>query len=270
MPKLINTLLLKAELQKIWNRPIFELALGFVFFMALGNSSSLFEITLPTSLQSTFTREATVFLVLNIGFQMLPLVLFSGLLVSLSFAQDYEQGVIQTLFSLPVSRSTVFVTKFVAIVVPLTLISWGSTVFVMLINFCTTTANTLLVIQFTAWALPVTFLAISFYATLGALLSLIFKRTVRAAFITILSGFFFWFIAQLRENSIGALAEYLSFTPFKAPMTTLGRLIGVTYREEALENALPGWGFLVLMLFYVLVVLVPTYMYFTQQFEVKE
>ncbi len=266
----MNTLLLKAELQKIWNRPIFELAMAFVFLMSVGNASTLYEITSQARLQSTFMSVVTDSLVQSMSFQMLPLVLFSGLLVSLSFAQDYEQGVIQNLFSLPVSRASIFIVKFVAIVIPLTLISWGSTVFMMLLNFQSTTANTLLVLQLTAWALPITLLAITLYAALGALISLIVKRTIRATFITILAGLFLWFITQLQEYTIGNLAEYLSFTPFKAPIVTLGRLIGVTYPKDALENALPGWGFLLLILFYALVFLVPAYLYFTKKFEVKE
>lgn len=270
MAKTLNTLLLKAELQKVWNRPIFELALALVFLMAVGNASTLYEITVQTRLQSVFSGLVAESLIRGMSYQMLPLVLFSGLLVSLSFAQDYEQGLIQTMFSLPVSRASIFVVKFVAIVIPLTLLSWGATVFVMLLNFQSTVANNILVLQLTAWALPITLLAITFYAGLGAIISLTVKGTIRAAFITILMGLFFWFITQLEERTIGALADYLVFTPYKAPLVTLGHMVGVTYPETGLENALPGWGFLVLILFYALVFLVPTYLYFTQKFEVKE
>ena len=262
--------LLKAEIQKIWNRPVFELALALVFFMALGNVTSLFKITILPNLQSTLTTLVAEALVRIISFQMLPLVIFCGLLVSLSFAQDYEQGVIQTLFSLPVSRASIFIVKFVAIVIPLTLLSWGSIVFVVLLNFYSTVANTLVVLQLVTWALPITFLAVTFYAGLAAMISLTVKRTIHSAFITMLTGFFIWFITQLPKETIGVLADYLIFTPFKASIVTLGRVLGVKYPETGLENALPAWGFLVLILFYAFVFLVPTYLYFTQKFEVKE
>lgn len=266
----MNSLLLKAEIQKIWNRPIFELALGLVFLISIGNISTLFEITVQSRLQSTFHNLVAEALINIMIFQMLPLVIFCGLLVSLSFAQDYEQGVIQTLFSLPVSRASVFVVKFVAIVIPLTLISWGVTVFVVLLNFYSTVINNLVVLQLAAWALPITFLAVTFYAGLGAMIALAVKRTITSAFITILSGFFFWFITQLERSMSESTMKYIIFTPYKAPLVTLGRVLGVSYPETGLENALPAWGFLVLILFYALMFLVPTYLYFTKKFEVKE
>ncbi len=270
MPKTLNTMLLKAELQKVWNRPIFELALALVFLMAVGNSTTLYDITIQPDMQSALTGLVAESLIRNIKSQMMPLVLFSGLLVSLSFAQDYEQGLIQTLFSLPVSRATIFVVKFVAIAVPLTLLSWGATLIVMFLNFQSTVVLGTVMFQLTAYVLPITLLAIMFYAGLGAIVSLIVKRTTKAAFISILMGLFFWFISQLEEWSIGSLAQYMVFTPFKAPIVTLGRVIGVKYAEGAAENALPAWGFLGLIIFYVLVFLVPTYLYFTKKFEVEE
>jgi ABC-type transport system involved in multi-copper enzyme maturation permease subunit len=238
--------------------------------MAIGSSSTLFEVTVQSGLHSTITKVVSESLVRALSFQMLPLVLFSGLLVSLSFAQDYEQGLIQTMFSLPVSRASIFVAKFVAIVIPLTLLSWGATFFVMFLNFQSTVAISTVVFQLTAYVLPITLLAIMFYAGLGAIVSLIVKRTTKAAFISIIMGLFFWFISQLEERSIGALAEYMVFTPFKAPVVTLGRMIGLRYAEGATENVLPAWGFFVLILFYALVFLVPAYLYFTKKFEVEE
>ena len=260
--------LLNAEIRKIWSRPIFELALGLVFLISLNNISTLFEITVLTQLQSTLSTLVAEALVKVISFQMLPLVLFCGILMSLSFAQDYEQGVMQTLLSLPVSRSSLFIVKFVTIVIPLTILSWGATVFVVLLNFYST--NTLVVLQLAVWALPITFLAVTFYAGLAALISLTVKRTIHSVLITVLTGFFVWFITQLDIGMIGALADYLIFSPFKAPIVTLGRVLGVKYPETGLENALPAWGFLVLILFYALMFLVPTYLYFTRKFEVKE
>ena len=270
VPETLNTLLLKAELQKVWTRPIFELALVLVFFLAVGNSSTLFEITTQSRLQSTMILVVSNFLVTNFTYQLLPLALFSGLLVSLSFAQDYEQGLIQTLFSLPVSRPSIFIVKFVAIVVPLTLLSWGSTFVIMFINFQSTEALSTMLFQLTAYVLPITFLTIMVYAGLGAIVSLIVKRTTKAAFISILMGLFLSFISQLEERTIGALAKYMVFTPFKAPTVTLSRLVGMRYAEDAIEKSLPAWGFFVLILFYALVFLVPAYLYFTKKFEVEE
>lgn len=262
--------LLKAELQKVWGRPIFELTLGLVFLISLNSVSTLFEIATQSGLQSKFTTLVTESLVDIMSFQMLPLVLFCGLIVSLSFARDYEQGQMQTLLSLPVSRASLFAVKFVAVVVPLTLVSWGVTLFVVLLNFYSTAANNLVVIQSAAWVLPITFLAVMFYAGLAVVISLALKRTIPSVLTTLITGFFVWFVSMLRVEIIGDIANYLVFTPYKAPTVALGRVLGMRYPEAGLENALPAWGFLVLIVFYALVFLVPAYLYFTRKFEVKE
>jgi len=265
----LNLTLLKAELQKVWSRPIFELTLGLVFLISLNSTSTLFEIATQSDLQSKFSTLVAESFVNIMSFQMLPLVLFCGLIVSLSFARDYEQGQMQTLLSLPVSRASLFAVKFAAVVIPLALVSWGVTVFVVLLNF-STAANNLVVIQSAAWALPITFLAVMFYAGLAVVISLALKRTIPSVLTTLITGFFVSFVTTLRVEVIGDIANYLVFTPYKAPTVALGRVLGMKYPEAGLENALPAWGFLVLIVFYALVFLVPAYLYFTRKFEVKE
>jgi len=265
----LNLTLLKAELQKVWSRPIFELTLGLVFLISLNSTSTLFEIATQSDLQSKFSTLVAESFVNIMSFQMLPLVLFCGLIVSLSFARDYEQGQMQTLLSLPVSRASLFAVKFAAVVIPLALVSWGVTVFVVLLNF-STAANNLVVIQSAAWALPITFLAVMFYAGLAVVISLALKRTIPSVLTTLITGFFVSFVTTLRVEVIGDIANYLVFTPYKAPTVALGRVLGMRYPEAGYENALPAWGFLVLIVFYALLLLVPAYLYFTRKFEVKE
>jgi len=262
--------LLKAELRKVWSRPTLEMAVALVFLIALAYISTLVEIMRLAEFQSTFNSLIIEAIYRIVNSQMLPLVLLSGILVSLSFARDYEQGLMQTLLSLPVSRASIFAVKFVAVVVPLTLLSWGTTVFVLLLNFYSTVANDFLVIQLASWALPVTFLAVMFYAGLAAMIALALKKTIPAVLTTVIVGFIVWFISSLSSEMIGALADYLVFTPYKAPIVTLGRVLGIKYPETGLENALPAWGFMALIVFYALLFLVPTYLYFTKRFEVKE
>ena len=262
--------LLKAEIRKVWSRPIFELAVGLVFLISLNSVPTLVEIMPLAEFQSTFNSMIVDALSDNMGSQMLPLVLLCGILVSLSFARDYEQGLMQTLMSLPISRASIFIVKFVAVVVPLTVLSWGVTVLVILLNFHSNVTATLMTIQLTAWALPITLLAVTFYAGLAAMISLAVRRTIPSALTTMLTGFFVWFITTLQTDTIGDLANYLVFTPYKAPIVALGRVLGIIYPETGLENALPAWGFLALIVFYALMFLVPTYLYFTQRFEVRE
>ena len=140
----------------------------------------------------------------------------------------------------------------------------------MLLNFYSTATNILLVIQFAAWSLPITFLAVLFYAGLAAMIALAVKNTITSALVTVLAGFFVWFITTLTPDVLGALADYVIFTPYKAPIVALGRVLGKTYLDPGLETALPAWGYIVLILFYAVVFLVPTYLYFTRKFEVKE
>ena len=262
--------LLKAELRKVWGSPILEMAVGLIFLIALASVQTMVEIMMLTKFQSAFNSLVIEAIVKIVSSQMTPLVIISGILVSLSFARDYEQGLMQTLLSLPVSRASIFTVKFVAVVVPLTLLSWGITVFILLLNFWSTITNNLMVIQLASWALPTTFLAVMFYAGLAAMIALALKKTIPAVLTTVIIGFILSFISGLNSRMIGAIADYLVFTPYKAPIVTLERVFGVTKTEPGLETALPPWGFFLLIIFYAVVFLVPTYFYFTKRFEVKE
>jgi len=267
---MLDLTLLKADIRKVWSRPTFELAVGLVFFISITSVQTLFKITTVSSFQSDFNYLVTESLVRITSTQMLPMVILSGILVSLSFARDYEQGLMQTLLSLPVSRTSIFVVKFVAVVLPLTLLSWGITLFIMVMNYFTT-ANGLLVLQVSFWALPVTLFAVMFYAGLASLIALALKKTVTSTLATVLTGFFVWFITTLTPEVLGPIADYFVFTPYAAPLWALKRLFGTRpLSEPGLEMNLPPWGFFILIIFYAVVFLVPTYLYFTRKFEVKE
>jgi len=266
----VDLTLFKAEVRKAWSRPIFELAVVLAGLFSLNSVGTLFEIIPIVRFESTVNSIITDALVLNMKTQMLPLAIICAILVSLSFARDFEQGLMQTLLSLPMSRSSLFIVKFLAVVVPLTFLSWGLTVFFISLNFYHSATTLLVVIQQTAWALPLTFLALTFYGGLATMISLALKKTIPSALPTMLTVFFIWFITTLTPGSIGGLADYIVFTPFKAPLVTLGRVLGVRYPPGALENSLPAWGFLALTVFYALMFLVPTYLYFIRRFEVRE
>jgi ABC-type transport system involved in multi-copper enzyme maturation permease subunit len=266
----MNLALLKAEIHKVWSRPIFELAIALVFLISLNSVQTMFEITTALQIQSQLSREIHFSLLRIVASQMLPLVLLCGVLVSLSFARDYEQGQIQTLLSLPISRTSIFTIKFVAVVLPLTLLSWGLTLFVLLMNYFSPLTNSI-VVSSAAWALPVTFLAVMFYAGLAAMIALALRKTIASVLTTVLAGFSVWFITTLTPEMLGSIADYFVFTPYKAPMMTLERLFDVTYGHEiGLEATVSPSVFFVLMIFYAVVLLVPTYLYFTKKFEVKE
>jgi ABC-type transport system involved in multi-copper enzyme maturation permease subunit len=266
--------LFKAEVKKAWGFPILELAVGFVALVSIPTIQPLLEAALPVAFQNRFSSLVAQALLGNINSQMLPLTILCGILISLSFARDYEQGLMQTLLSSPVPRSAVFIIKFLAVVIPLTLVSWAVTLLLLVLNFYADAAAVATVIQITAWALPVTLLALMFYGGLATLTALAIKRTIPAALTSMLLGFFFWFITTLKTESIGDLANYLALTPYKAPIVTLSRIFDVPIMPpappEALENILPAWNFLALTVFYALVLVIPMYLYFTRRFEIRE
>ena len=130
-----NLALFKAEVRKAWGFPILELAVGFVALVSIPTIKPLLDVALPSGFQSSFNLLVTEALFSNITSQMLPLTILCGILVSLSFARDYEQGLMQTLLSSPVSRSSIFIIKFLAVIIPLTLTSWVVTLLLLVLNF---------------------------------------------------------------------------------------------------------------------------------------
>lgn len=266
----MDLVLLKTEIGKVWDRPIFELAVGFVFLLSLNSISTLIEMVSQARFQSTFNTMIIEALLTNMNLQLLPLGLLCGILVSLSFARDYEQGLMQTLMSLPLSRSSIFVVKFIAVVIPLTAIYWGITTLVIILNFHSSVATIIMILELTIWTLPISFLALMFYGGTATLFSLTIRRMIPTVLTTMITGFFTWYITALTNDTIGDLADLLVFTPYRVPNVSLGRVLGLSYPETALENCLPAWGFLGLALFYALVFLIPMYLYFTRRFEVRD
>ena len=272
-PKLFKTnlALLRAEIRKAWSRPILELSVALVAIVSITTVQPLLNFATQNNLQSTFTKMAAGALYSCISTQMLPLVILCGILVSLSFARDYEQGLMQTILSAPISRSSLFIIKFVAIVLPLALVSWGVTVFALVINYNTGTFAVFTILGISGWALLITFLALMFYGGLATLISLTIRRTIPSALTSMLAGFFVWYITTLKVDAIGDLANYLVLTPFQAPLTGLNKILNASILAPGtLESTLPSWGFVGLTLFYAFVLLVPMYFYFTRRFEVRE
>ncbi|MCW4024792.1 MAG: ABC transporter permease [Candidatus Bathyarchaeota archaeon] len=263
------TELLKAEIRRVWGRPILELALGFIVLISITTTPALFKIVTQTELQTTLNSLVTTVLYDNLTAQMLPLGLFCGILLALSFARDYEQGLMQTLLSAPVSRSSLFIVKFVAVVVPLTLLSWGVTVLVSFLNYYSG-LTVLAILQFSLLAFPILFLAAMFYGGLAVLIALIIKRTIPSAVTAMIIGFLAYYITTLRVDTIGEFANYLVLTPFKAPLIATGRVLGLTFTNGTLESTLPTWNFLALSVVYALIFLIPMYIYFTRRFELRE
>ncbi len=268
--------LLKTELRRVWGFPILELAVGFLALIAVTTIYTLQEITIPSAAQATFNGIVVNAVYDTMSTQLLPIGLFCGILVALSFAKDYEQGLMQTLLSSPLSRSTVFIVKFVAVTVPLTLLTWGITMFMIALNYSLGGATVSLLLQVAAASLLTTFLSVFIFGGLATLIALTVKRTIPTALVTMTLGFLMYFVTTLRAETIGSLANYIAVTPFKASLLGLGKLLGadtaraVGLAEGTLETSVPAIGFLAIALVYVLALVVPMYLYFTRRFEVRE
>lgn len=265
-----NIELFKAEIRKVWSFPILELAVGLIALISISSVQTVQQIVIQPEFQATFVSNIAESLSSVLNQQILFLGLLCGILISLSFARDYEQGLMQTLLSSPVSRSSLCIVKFFAVVLPLALLAWGINSLVIFLNFHSDVAATLTLFGVIAEALPFMLLVFMFCGGLATLVALTIRKTIPSALATMAITFFAWFITQLKVEAVGGLAEYLVLTPFKAPLIALGRILGTHYTPKTLETTLPVWNFIVLAIVYALMFLIPMYLYFTRRFEVRE
>ena len=208
---------------------------------------------------------------------MLPWVIMCGVLMSLSFARDYEQGLMQSLLSVPVSRKLFFTVKFVAVVLPLTLLSWGFTTFFVGLTFY---SSPWLVLQLSFFALPVSLLSLMFCGGISVLIALTIKRTIPSVLTALLANLFFWFPTTIRTQYAlmegAGYANYLCLTPYKGALVFLDKLLGIvpigrsSSLADALEYSLPAGSFAVLLVFYAFILAIPMFVYFCRRFEICE
>ncbi|MDR1993092.1 MAG: ABC transporter permease [Nitrososphaerota archaeon] len=265
--------LFKAEIQKAWSFPILEIAVGLIAFTTIANIHVLLNISTQTGLLASFSILISDSFFDSLYSQMLFLSIFCGVLVSLSFARDYEQGFMQTLLSSPVSRSVVFLVKFFAVILPLTILTWVMTTSIVFLNFYSG-SSVMVVIEKALWALPVIFIALMFCGGFAAFISLSLKRTIPSVLTVVLAGFSIWYISTVTSDVVGNIANYFILTPFPVPLIALSRVFGRVVTPFIslgdFEYVLPTWVFWVLSVFYALVFLVPVYVYFTRRFEIRE
>jgi ABC-type transport system involved in multi-copper enzyme maturation permease subunit len=213
---------------------------------------------------------------LSVKALLLPLVVMCSVLMALSFARDYETGLTQSILSLPVSRKMFFVAKFFAIILPLTLLSWGFITFFAGLTFY---PEFWLVLKSSLFAVPVIFLILMFCGGIGVLGSLIIKRTIPSVLAVLLVSIFFWYPTTI--NTVYALmegvgyAKYLCLTPYKGALVFLDKLIGYTPMaimapEGVLEFSLSTSSFGILVIFYACILVIPLFVYFCRRFEICE
>ena len=269
--------LLKAEMEKVWGRPILEITVALMAVMTIISVSPLTEIVRHSEFSVAFQSAITGSVSATVASLMLPWVIMCAVLMSLSFARDYEQGLMQSLLSVPVSRKLFFTVKFVAVVLPLVLLSWGFTTFFVGLTFY---SSPLLVLQLSFFALPVSLLSLMFCGGLSVLIALTIKRTIPSVLTALLANFFFWFPSTMSTASLlwvgSSYANYLCLTPYKGALVFLDKLLGIVpiglteSMADALEYSLTWDSFGVLLVFYAFVLVIPMFVYFSRRFEICE
>jgi ABC-type transport system involved in multi-copper enzyme maturation permease subunit len=262
---------------KIWARPILEITVVLMAVMSVSVIRPFTEFYKQAAFSDAFQTFLSKSVSGTVTSLMLPLIVMCAVLLSLSFARDYESGLMQSILSTPVSRKSFFVVKFFAVVLPLTLLSWFFTTFFVGITFY---SNPWLVLHFSFFALPVSFLSLMFCGSLGILVALIIKRVIPAVLTALLANFFLVFLTlidiQYAYYTFGAwFADHLCLTPYNGSLVFLDKLLGIQPSvpfglSEPLVSSISVGGFGVLTIFWACILVVPLFVYFCRRFEMCE
>jgi len=265
--------LLRSEMSKVWAKPILELTVAFMAVMAIFMVQPFTEIVDHSKFSIFFQSALTGSISHIVSSLMLSLVVMCGVLMALSFAKDYESGLMQSILSVPVSRKMFFVAKFFAVVLPLALLSWVLTTFFVGLTFY---SSPWLVLQLSFYVLPITFLSLMFCGGIGVLVALLVKRSIPAVLTSLLANFFFWFLTTIDTSPSGgaSYANYLCLTPYKGALVFLNKLLGIVPKgismTDTLEVTLSTGTFGVLLIFYACILVIPLFVYFSRRFEICE
>ena len=272
----VGLALLKAEVGKVWARPILEVTVALMAVMATFLVQPITKIVSHSNfsvlIQSIMAENVSSV----VSSLMLPLVVMCAVLMSLSFARDYESGLMQSILSAPVSRKMFFTVKFFAVVLPLALLTWIFTTFFVGLTFY---SSPWLVLQLSLFALPVAFLFLMFCGSIGALVALVVKRTIPAVLTAFLVNFALWFpttiITEVAFKEGAIYANYLCLAPYNGALVFLDKSLGIVPKISsdyagALELSLSAVDFGALLIVYVSILVVPLFVYFWRGFEICE
>jgi ABC-type transport system involved in multi-copper enzyme maturation permease subunit len=266
--------LLKAELGKVWARPILEITVALMAVMATYLVQPITRVVSHSNFSVTLQSVVTENVSSVVSSLMLPLVVMCAVLMSLSFARDYESGLMQSILSAPVSRKILFTVKFFAVVLPLTLLTWIFTTFFVGLTFY---SSPWIVLQFSLFALPVSFLFLMLCGGISVLVALVVKRTIPAVLTAFLVNFSIWYpttILTIHAFKSGAIyANYLCLLPYNGSLAFLDKLLGIVPMIDseyayALEISLTASDFGALQIGYVCILAIPLFVYFSRRFEI--
>ena len=272
----VGLALLKAEVGKVWARPILEVTVALMAVMATFLVQPITKIVSHSNFSVVIQSVVAENVSSVVSSLMLPLVVMCAVLMSLSFARDYESGLMQSILSAPVSRKMLFTVKFFAVVLPLALLTWIFTTFFVGLTFY---SSPWLVLQLSLFALPVSFLFLMFCGGIGVLVAFVVKRTIPAVLTAFLVNFALWFpttiITEVAFKEGAFYANYLCLTPYNGALVFLDKSLGIVPKISsdyagALELSLSAVDFGALLIVYVSILVVPLFVYFWRGFEICE
>jgi ABC-type transport system involved in multi-copper enzyme maturation permease subunit len=268
--------LLKAEMGKVWARPILEITVALMAVMATYLVQPITQVVSHSDFSVTLQSVVAENVVSVVSSLMLPLIVMCAVLMSLSFARDYESGLMQSILSEPVSRKMLFTVKFFAVVLPLALLTWIFTTFFVGLTFY---SSPWIVLQFSLFTLPVAFLFLTLCGSIGVLVALTVKRTIPAVLTAFLVNFALWYPSTIKTGIAfiegASYANYLCLTPYKGALVFLEKLLGIVPKMlsdngYALELSLNASDFGALQIVYVCILVIPLFVYFSRRFEICE
>jgi len=199
------------EFRALLRMPVLELVTVLFFFVAFSQlfslgygirvmgASSVMSVEAPMVMSKLLTTLAS----LRISEAYFPFMIFAALFCALTFANEIEKGTMKGYLSLPVSRAGLFVSKFLAVWVPLTLAS-SLALIVSLITLASTCMEYGSFIR-VALAIFATYAILGFFlVSIGSLFSIVSKNT----YVGIITSFFaFYVIGMLNESGVDYLPD---------------------------------------------------------------
>lgn len=265
---ILNIEILKAEFRNIWSSLLLEISIITPLFISLIYNPHLFYI-FPYKDVNIVIHEIVAIRTTSIFHSTLTFtIIICSVASAISFSKDYERGVLQTLLSLPLSRTEIFLSKILPIIVVSTIIVSISLSVTLILDFHFTMLYILkpICIGFLLALTPLTF-----FSSLSTFIALLTKRTLASTVISIILSY----ILQISPPVLSPINYYM---PDKIPVFILFKMMSI---KESSHGFYSGYGLpltlltnapsiellLILSLTYSICMMLVTYLYFVKGVE---
>ena len=267
---LFNVEVMKAEFKNIWSSWLLEISIFIPLFSCLIYNPHLFGI-FPYEDVGIAIQEMITARTISVFHSALTfMIVICSAVSAISFARDYEKGLLQTLFSLPLSRTEIFLSKMLSIVLVSSIIVSISLTITLILDFYFAVSYLLKPILI---GFLMAFAPLFFYFSLSAFIALIIRKTVASTVISIV-------LSYMLQALPPALSDINYYMPDKIPIFMLCKLLG--YRSTPsfhsgyglpstlLANAPSIELLLILLVIYSIGMMTVTYTYFIKKMELAE